>query len=337
MSASQVTAPHVDLSGMGRNLALEAVRVTEAAALSASLLMGRGDEKAADQAAVDAMRQALNTLYIDGTVVIGEGERDEAPMLYIGEKVGAGIGRGPRVDIALDPLEGTTITAKGGPNALAVIAMAEEGGFLNAPDVYMDKIAVGAGLPDGIVDLDETPAANLKALAKAKNVDVSDLLVCILDRPRHAELIARVREAGARIMLISDGDVSGVIATSQLGTGIDLYVGSGGAPEGVLAAAALRCIGGQFQGRLLFRNDDEKARAAKWGVTDLNKKYSMLELAKGDVMFAATGVTDGAMLKGVRRYAGGASTHSVIMRSKSGTVRYIEAHHNFTRLPKMKD
>ena len=337
MSASQVTAPHVDLSGMGRNLALEAVRVTEAAALSASLLMGRGDEKAADQAAVDAMRQALNTLYIDGTVVIGEGERDEAPMLYIGEKVGAGIGRGPRVDIALDPLEGTTITAKGGPNALAVIAMAEEGGFLNAPDVYMDKIAVGAGLPDGIVDLDETPAANLKALAKAKNVEVSDLLVCILDRPRHAELIARVREAGARIMLISDGDVSGVIATSQLGTGIDLCVGSGGAPEGVLAAAALRCIGGQFQGRLLFRNDDEKARAAKWGVTDLSKKYSMLELAKGDVMFAATGVTDGAMLKGVRRYAGGASTHSVIMRSKSGTVRYIEAHHNFTRLPKMKD
>lgn len=337
MSASQVTAPHVDLSGMGRNLALEAVRVTEAAALSASLLMGRGDEKAADQAAVDAMRQALNTLYIDGTVVIGEGERDEAPMLYIGEKVGAGIGHGPRVDIALDPLEGTTITAKGGPNALAVIAMAEEGGFLNAPDVYMDKIAVGAGLPDGIVDLDETPVANLKALAKAKNVEVSDLLVCILDRPRHVELIARVREAGARIMLISDGDVSGVIATSQLGTGIDLYVGSGGAPEGVLAAAALRCIGGQFQGRLLFRNDDEKARAAKWGVTDLNKKYSMLDLAKGDVMFAATGVTDGAMLKGVRRYAGGASTHSVIMRSKSGTVRYIEAHHNFTRLPKMKD
>lgn len=337
MSASQVTAPHVDLSGMGRNLALEAVRVTEAAALSASLLMGRGDEKAADQAAVDAMRQALNTLYIDGTVVIGEGERDEAPMLYIGEKVGAGIGRGPRVDIALDPLEGTTITAKGGPNALAVVAMAEEGGFLNAPDVYMDKIAVGAGLPDGIVDLDETPANNLKALAKAKKVEVSDLLVCILDRPRHAELIARVREAGARIMLISDGDVSGVIATSQLGTGIDLYVGSGGAPEGVLAAAALRCIGGQFQGRLLFRNDDEKARAAKWGVTDLNKKYSMLDLAKGDVMFAATGVTDGAMLKGVRRYAGGAMTHSVIMRSKSGTVRYIEAHHNFTRLPKMKD
>lgn len=326
---------HVDLSGMDRNLALEAVRVTEAAALSASLLMGRGDEKLADQAAVDAMRQALNTLSIDGTVVIGEGERDEAPMLYIGEKVGGAIGKGPKVDIALDPLEGTTITAKGGPNALAVIAMAEEGGFLNAPDVYMDKIAVGAGLPDGIVDLDETPANNLKALAKAKGTEVSELLVCILDRPRHAELIARVREAGARIMLISDGDVSGVIATSQLGTGVDMYVGSGGAPEGVLAAAALRCIGGQFQGRLLFRNDDERARAARWGVTDLNRKYRLTELARGNVMFAATGVTDGAMLKGVRRFPGGAVTHSVIMRSKSGTVRYIEAHHNFKKKPSL--
>lgn len=324
---------HVDLSGMDRNLALEAVRVTEAAALSASLLMGRGDEKLADQAAVDAMRQALNTLYIDGTVVIGEGERDEAPMLYIGEKVGAGIGRGPKVDIALDPLEGTTICATGGPNSLAVIAMADEGGFLNAPDVYMDKIAVGAGLPEGVVDLDETPANNLKALAKAKGTEVNELLVCILNRPRHAELIARVREAGARIMLINDGDVSGVIATSQAGTGVDMYVGSGGAPEGVLAAAALRCIGGQFQGRLLFRNDDEKARAARWGVTDLNKKYSLHELARGNVMFAATGVTDGAMLRGVRRFAGGAVTHSVIMRSKSGTVRYIEAHHNWHRKP----
>ncbi|MFD1624520.1 class II fructose-bisphosphatase [Azospirillum griseum] len=321
---------------MDRNLALEAVRVTEAAALSASLLMGRGDEKLADQAAVDAMRQALNTLYIDGTVVIGEGERDEAPMLYIGEKVGAGIGTGPKVDIALDPLEGTTICATGGPNSLAVIAMAEEGGFLNAPDVYMDKIAVGAGLPDNLVDLDETPANNLKALAKAKGAEVEELLVCILNRPRHAELIARVREAGARIMLINDGDVSGVIATSQEHTGVDMYVGSGGAPEGVLAAAALRCIGGQFQGRLLFRNDDEKARAAKWGVTDLNKKYSLTELARGNVMFAATGVTDGAMLKGVRRVPGGAYTHSVIMRSKSGTVRYIEAHHNLHRKSTVK-
>jgi fructose-1,6-bisphosphatase II / sedoheptulose-1,7-bisphosphatase len=313
---------------MDRNLALEAVRVTEAAALTASLLVGRGDEKAADQAAVDAMRQALNSLAIDGTVVIGEGERDEAPMLYIGEKVGTG---GPKIDIALDPLEGTTITAKGGPNALAVVAMAEEGGFLNAPDVYMDKIAVGGGLPDGVVDLDETVENNLRNLAKAKGADVSDLLVCILDRPRHAELIARVREAGARINLISDGDVSGVIATSQTHTGIDIYMGSGGAPEGVLAAAALRCIGGQFQGRLLFRNEDERARAARWGITDLNRKYGLQELARGDVMFAATGVTTGPMLQGVRRFAGGAITHSVIMRSKSGTVRYIEAHHNFRR------
>ena len=313
---------------LDRNLALELVRVTEAAALSASLLMGRGDEKAADQAAVDAMRTSLNALYIDGTVVIGEGERDEAPMLYIGEKVGAG---GPAMDIALDPLEGTTITAKGGPNALAVVALAEKGGFLNAPDVYMDKIAIGGGLPDDLVDLDATPAENLKALAKIKGVDVSDVVACILDRPRHEELIARVREAGARIMLISDGDVSGVIATAERGSGVDIYMGSGGAPEGVLAAAALRCVGGFIQGRLLFRNDDEKSRAAKWGVADLNRKYSMTDMASGDVMFAATGVTDGAMLKGVRRFAGGAHTHSVIMRSKTGTVRRIEASHNFTR------
>lgn len=313
---------------LDRNLALELVRVTEAAALSASLLMGRGDEKAADQAAVDAMRNALNALAIDGTVVIGEGERDEAPMLYIGEKVGAG---GPAMDIALDPLEGTTITAKGGPNALAVVALAEKGGFLNAPDVYMDKIAVGGGLPEDVVDLDATPAENLKALAKVKGVEVSDVVACILDRPRHEELIARVREAGARIMLISDGDVSGVIATAQPGSGVDIYMGSGGAPEGVLAAAALRCLGGFIQGRLLFRNDDEKARAAKWGVQDLSRKYSMTDMARGNVMFAATGVTDGAMLKGVRRFAGGAHTHSVIMRSKTGTVRRIEATHNFTR------
>jgi fructose-1,6-bisphosphatase II / sedoheptulose-1,7-bisphosphatase len=310
---------------LDRNLALEVVRVTEAAALAASRLMGRGDEKAADQAAVDAMRKALNSLAIDGTVVIGEGERDEAPMLYIGEKVGQG---GPRVDIALDPLEGTTITAKGGPNALAVIAMAEQGGFLNAPDVYMDKIAVGGGLPEGVVDLDNSPETNLKNLAKAKGVEIADLVTCILDRPRHAELIAKVREAGARIMLISDGDVSGVIATSSAGSGVDLYVGSGGAPEGVLAAAALRCIGGQIQGRLLFRNDDERARAARLGVKDLSKKYTILDLAKGDVMFAATGVTDGSMLKGIRRFPGGSSTHSIVMRSKTGTVRVIEATHN---------
>jgi fructose-1,6-bisphosphatase II / sedoheptulose-1,7-bisphosphatase len=269
-----------------RNLALEAVRVTEAAALSASRLMGRGDEKAADQAAVDAMRQVLNGLAIDGTVVIGEGERDEAPMLYIGERVGTG--QGPKIDIALDPLEGTTITAKGGSNALAVIAMAEEGGFLNAPDVYMDKIAIGAGLGE-VVDLDEAPAANLKSLARAKRVEVADLVVCILDRPRHTELIAKVREAGARIMLISDGDVSGVIATSRPESGIDIYMGSGGAPEGVLAAAALRCIGGHMQGRLLFRNDDERGRAKRLGVADFNRKYGLLDLAKGNVMFATPG------------------------------------------------
>jgi fructose-1,6-bisphosphatase II / sedoheptulose-1,7-bisphosphatase len=313
---------------MDRNLALEAVRVTEAAALAASRLMGRGDEKAADQAAVDAMRRALNSLAIDGTVKIGEGERDEAPMLYIGETVGLG---GPKIDIALDPLEGTTITAKGGPNALAVIAMADEGGFLNAPDVYMDKIGVGADLPDGVVDLDATPEENLKNLAKAKKVDVADIVVCILDRPRHVELIGRVRSAGARIMLISDGDVSGVIATSRAESGIDMYVGSGGAPEGVLAAAALRCIGGQMQGRLIFRNDDERNRARRCGITDLDRKYSLLDLAHGDVMFAATGVTDGTMLRGVRRFHAGATTHSMVMRSKTGTVRVIEADHNFDR------
>ena len=319
-----------ETSKMDRNLALEAVRVAEAAALSASRLMGRGDEKAADQAAVDAMRQALNSLPIDGTVVIGEGERDEAPMLYIGEKVGTG---GPQIDIALDPLEGTTITAKGGANALAVLAMADHGGFLNAPDVYMDKIAVGGGLPDNIVDLDESPGTNLKNLARAKKLETADLVVCILDRPRHAELIAKVREAGARIMLIGDGDVSGVMATSDPATGIDIYMGSGGAPEGVLAAAALRCIGGQMQGRLLFRNDDERGRAHRLGITDLNRKYGLLDMAHGDVMFTATGVTNGSMLKGVRRFPGGAHTHSVVMRSSSGTVRYIEATHDFIRKP----
>ena len=314
---------------MDRNLALEAVRVTEAAALAASRLMGRGDERQADQVAVDAMRRALNGLHIDGTVVIGEGERDEAPMLFIGEKVGTG--DGPKIDIALDPLEGTTITAKGLTNALAVVAMAQQGGFLNAPDVYMEKIAVGAGLPDDLVDLDVQPADNLKALATAKAVEVADLVACILDRPRHEELIRKVREAGARIMLISDGDISGVIATSQPESGVDIYLGQGGAPEGVLAAAALRCIGGQMQGRLVFRNDTERGRAAKCGIKDLNRKYGMLELAGGEVMFAATGVTNGSLLKGVRRFSGGAETHSLVMRSKSGTVRYVSAHHNFHR------
>ena len=314
---------------MDRNLALEAVRVTEEAALAAARLMGRGDEKAADQAAVDAMRTALNSLDIDGTVVIGEGERDEAPMLYIGEKVGTG--KGPKIDIALDPLEGTTITAKGGMNALAVIAMADQGGFLNAPDVYMDKIAIGGGLPEGLVDLDATPAENLAALAKAKDMAIADLVVCILDRPRHDELIAAVRATGARIMLISDGDVSGVIATSRPESGVDLYMGSGGAPEGVLAAAALRCIGGQMQGRLLFRNNDERARAERWGIKDLDRKYQLLDLASGNVMFAATGVTNGSMLNGVRHIHGGATTQSIVMRSKTGTVRVIEATHEFAR------
>ena len=316
-------------SRMDRNLALEVVRVTEAAALAASRLMGRGDERAADQVAVDAMRTALNSLSIDGTVVIGEGERDEAPMLFIGEKVGTG--EGPKIDIALDPLEGTTLTAKGLTNALAVIAMAEEGGFLYSPDVYMDKIAVGGGLPADVVDLDESSATNLANLAKAKKLQVSDIVACILDRPRHEELIAKVREAGARIMLITDGDISGIIATSEEESGVDIYLGSGGAPEGVLAAAALQCIGGQMQGRLMFRNDDERNRATRCGITDFDRKYELSDLAHGEVMIAATGVTTGAMLKGVRRFSGGATTHSLVMRSKSGTVRYIEAFHNFDR------
>jgi fructose-1,6-bisphosphatase II / sedoheptulose-1,7-bisphosphatase len=312
-----------------RNLALDSVRVTEAAALAASRLMGRGDEKAADQAAVDAMRQALNVLDIDGKVVIGEGERDEAPMLFIGEKVGTG--KGAKVDIALDPLEGTTITAKGGSNAIACIAMAPENGFLNAPDTYMEKIAVGGGLPAGIIDINATPAENLGRLGEAKGMSVDDLVVLILDRPRHQQLIADVRATGARIRLINDGDVAGVIATSRPDSGIDIYMGSGGAPEGVLAAAALRCIGGQFQGRLIFRNEDEKSRARKLGVTDLDRIYDLEDLAHGDVMFAATGVTEGTMLKGVRRIGGRLYTQSIVMRSKTGTVRIIEAEHNLPR------
>jgi fructose-1,6-bisphosphatase II / sedoheptulose-1,7-bisphosphatase len=325
---SDATGLAAPLSHSERNLALEAVRVTEAAALAAARLVGRGDEKAADSAAVNAMRRALNGLAIDGKVVIGEGERDEAPMLYVGEKVGRG---GPRIDIALDPLEGTTITAIGGANAMSVLAMAEEGGFLHSPDVYMDKIAVGGGLPQGIVDLDNPVEHNLISLAQAKGKSVAELLVCILNRPRHAELIAAVRKAGARIMLIQDGDVAGVIATSRPDTGVDIYMGIGGAPEGVLAAAALRCIGGQMQGRLVFRNDEERARAERCGITDLNRKYELLDLAKGNVMFAATGVTDGPMLRGVRVYAEGATTHSLVMRSKTGTVREIQATHVFAR------
>ncbi len=314
---------------MDRNFALEAVRVTEAAALSASRLTGMGDEKAADQAAVNAMREALNGLDIEGTVVIGEGERDKAPMLYIGEKVGTG--KGPKIDIALDPLEGTTLCATAGPNSLAVIAMAEHGGFLHAPDVYMDKIAVGPDLPEGVVDLDNSAKVNLTNLAKAKGCSISDLTVTILNRSRHEEIIAKVREAGARVFLLQDGDVAGVIATASEDTGVDMYLGIGGAPEGVLAAAALRCIGGQMQGRLLFSDDDEKQRATRMGISDFSRKYTLLDMAKGDVMFAATGVTDGAMLSGVKRYEGGARTQSIVMRASTGTVRLIDAQHNFTR------
>lgn len=321
--------PHDEQFAMDRNLALEAVRVTEAAALAASRQVGRGNEKEADRAAVDAMREALNSLSIAGTVVIGEGERDEAPMLYIGEEVGAG---GPDIDIALDPLEGTTITAKGGPNALAVIALTDKGGFLNAPDTYMQKIAVGAGVRESVLDLDAPAGDVVRAVAAEKKVKPEDMLVCILDRPRHEEMIKSVREAGARIKLIQDGDVSAVIAAAGQDSPIDLYMGTGGAPEGVLAAAALQCMGGAMVGRLVFRNDDEIARAKKWGIEDLDKIYGMNDLAKPDnVMFAATGVTDGEMLDGVHRFAGGAITHSIVMRSKSGTVRHIRGEHNFNR------
>ncbi len=309
-----------------RNLALELVRVTEAAAIAASRWIGRGKKNEADGAAVEAMRKAFDQVAIDGTVVIGEGEMDEAPMLYIGEKVGMG---GPAMDIAVDPLEGTSITAKGGQNAIATIALAERGNFLHAPDIYMDKIAVGGGLPDGVVSLDLSVAENLKNLARAKKVEVAELMVCMLDRDRHAEIIAKCREAGARITLIGDGDVAGVIAASQPSTGIDMYIGSGGAPEGVLAAAALRCIGGQMQGRLIFEDEAQLERVRGMGITDPNRIYTVSEMAKGDVMFAATGVTGGPMLSGVRREGNGAVTHSIVMRSKSGTVRYVEAHHNF--------
>jgi fructose-1,6-bisphosphatase II / sedoheptulose-1,7-bisphosphatase len=307
---------------LDRLLVLEMVRVTEAAAVAASRLIGRGDEKAADAAAVEAMRLAFNELDFEGTVVIGEGERDEAPMLYIGEKVGRGIG--PKIDIALDPLEGTTITAKAGPNALAVLAIAEEGGLLNAPDVYMDKIAVGPGYPEGVIDLSKSPTENVQAVAAAKGCAPGDLLVCMLDRPRHQALIAELRALGCGIQLIPDGDVAGVIATTDPDTGIDLYMGSGGAPEGVLAAAALRCVGGQLQGRLIFRNDEERARAARWGIEDLNRIYTLTDLARGDVIFAATGVTDGSLLQGVKRRRDGTMTiESVVMRASSGTVRRV--------------
>jgi fructose-1,6-bisphosphatase II / sedoheptulose-1,7-bisphosphatase len=310
---------------LDRVLVLEMVRVTEAAAIAASSLIGRGDEKAADAAAVEAMRAAFNDLDFDGTVVIGEGERDEAPMLYIGEKVGRGTG--PKIDIALDPLEGTTITAKSGPNALAVLAIAEQGGLLNAPDVYMDKLAIGPGYERGLVSLDRTPTENVRALAQAKGVEPHEIIACVLDRPRHEALVAELRAIGCGIMLIPDGDVAGAMAVTDPDTTIDIYMGSGGAPEGVLAAAALTCIGGQFQGRLLFRNDDERARAHKWGVTDLDRIYQLEDLVKGDAIFAATGVTDGSLLKGVKRRRTGITTESVVMRASSGTVRWVRGEH----------
>jgi fructose-1,6-bisphosphatase II / sedoheptulose-1,7-bisphosphatase len=329
MGISMISTPASQV--LDRVLVLEMVRVTEAAAIAASQLVGRGDEKAADAAAVEAMRAALNELAMDGTVVIGEGERDEAPMLYIGEKVGSAQGEGPKIDIALDPLEGTTITAKAGPNALAVLAIAEEGCLLNAPDVYMDKLAVGPGYPKGVIDLARTPTENVEAVAAAKGVTPAEIIVCVLDRPRHADLIAELRGIGCGIQLIPDGDVAGVIATTDEDTTIDLYMGSGGAPEGVLAAAALRCVGGQFNGRLVFRNDDERARAHKWGIEDLNKIYTLEELAKGDCIFAATGVTDGSLLEGVKRLKGGVmTTESVVMRASSGTVRWVRGEHRKT-------
>jgi fructose-1,6-bisphosphatase II / sedoheptulose-1,7-bisphosphatase len=309
---------------LDRAFALEAVRVTEAAAISAARQIGRGDEHAADQAAVEAMRQAFNILPIDGTVVIGEGERDEAPMLYIGEKVGSG---GIKIDIALDPLEGTTLTAKALPNALAVMAMAEPGTLLNAPDTYMDKIAIGPGYSEGTVDLDADPADNIISLARAKGVKPQDITALILDRPRHEKIIASVRKAGASVRLITDGDVAGVIATTDPATGIDIYIGQGGAPEGVLAAAALRCVGGQIQTRLVFRKDEERAKAAKLGITDFDRKYCLMDLASGDVVFSATGVTDGSMLEGVKVGRDFVTTESVVMRSATGTVRWIKARH----------
>ena len=306
---------------LDRSLVLEAVRVTENAAIAAWRLAGRGDEMAADQAAVDAMRQVLNDLHVDGEIVIGEGERDEAPMLYIGEKVGRG-GR-TKIDIAVDPLEGTTLTAKAMPNALAVLAFAPKGTLLHAPDTYMDKIACGPGYPPGVIDLTRSPAQNVEAMAKAKGVPASEITVCVLDRPRHAEIIASLRGVGARIYLINDGDIAGVINTADPETGVDLYVGQGGAPEGVLACAALKCVGGQFQGRLVFRNADERARAARVGITELDKKYDLHELVRADAIFAATGVTKGALLDGVNYADGFVHTHTLVMNSATRTVREV--------------
>ncbi len=305
------------------SLADAMVRVTELAAIAAAGEVGRGDEKKADAAAVDAMRSAFNEVDFQGRVVIGEGERDEAPMLFIGEEVGTR--NGPAIDIALDPLEGTTLTAKAMSNALAVLAIAPRGGLLHAPDTYMDKLAIGPGYPEGIISFDKKPSENIAALAKQKGKAVSDMTACVLDRPRHEEIIADLRSAGARISLITDGDVAGVIATTDESTGIDMYVGSGGAPEGVLAAAALKCVGGQMFGRLIFRNDDEKRRAERVGITDFDRTYSLNELASGETVFCATGVTNGNLLDGVDIKNGRVGTHTLIMTSTDGMVRYVRS------------
>jgi len=304
------------------------VRVTEAAAVAASKWIGRGDNDAADAAAVEAMREALNELPFDGTVVIGEGERDEAPMLYIGEKVGSAQGSGPKINIALDPLEGTTLTAKAGPSAMCVLTISEEGGLLNAPDTYMDKLAVGPGYPEGTIDLSRSVTENIRAIADAKGVPPDEINACVLDRDRHEAMIDELRTLGCGVKLISDGDVAGVIAVTDPDTGVDVYMGSGGAPEGVLAASALRCVGGQMQGRLVFRNDVEIARALRWGIEDLNRIYSLEEMAKSDCIFAATGVTDGSLLKGVHRGKNCLTTESIVMRASSGTVRRVWAEHH---------
>ncbi|MEQ1810357.1 MAG: class II fructose-bisphosphatase [Terricaulis sp.] len=306
------------MSIISDDLALALARASINAAIAAAKLVGRGDERAADQAAVDAMRAALNAMQIRGRVVIGEGERDEAPMLYVGESVGAG--KRPELDIALDPLEGTTLAAKAKANALSVIAFAPKGGLLHAPDTYMDKIAVGPGYPAGVVDLDEDAAHNVKALAKAKGVNAEDIGVCVLDRPRHGAIIEALRTAGARVHLIGDGDIAGVIHCTKPETGIDMYVGSGGAPEGVLAAAALKCVGGQFQGRLIIRNDDERLRAQSAGIEDLKRRYDLNDLVSDEAVFIATGVTSGSLLDGVRFSGGAMHSHTLLLNAATGTV-----------------
>ncbi|HET6942486.1 MAG TPA: class II fructose-bisphosphatase [Sphingomicrobium sp.] len=324
LRSPRVPASHV----LDRVLVLEMVRVTEAAAVAASKWIGRGDNDSADAAAVEAMREALNELPFDGTVVIGEGERDEAPMLYIGEKVGSAQGTGPKINIALDPLEGTTLTAKAGPSAMCVLTISEEGGLLNAPDTYMEKLAIGPGYPEGTIDLSRSVTENIRALAAAKGVPDDEIIACVLDRPRHDEIIDELRSLGCGVKLISDGDVAGVIAVTDPETSVDIYLGSGGAPEGVLAASALRCVGGQMQGRLVFRNDDEIARAHRWGIQDLDRIYSLEEMAKSDCIFAATGVTDGSLLKGVHRGRNCLTTESIVMRASSGTIRRVWAEHH---------